>query len=165
MTEAIHSIVDYLVENDLKDIVLVGHSYGGMIITGVADRMPGRIRRLVYWNAFVPNNRESVSDMLPPEYIALFRAIAAQRGDGSVVLPSSVWREAFINDADLETAKRAYELLNPHPLRTLTDMIQLRTNPSELNVAKSSVNCTDDISLQYHYSWHPRLSRKLGLFA
>ena len=123
LTEAIQSIVDYLVENDLKDIVLVGHSYGGMIIIGVADRMPGRIRRLVYWNAFVPNNGESVNDMLPPEYIALFRAIAAQRGDGSVVLPFSVWREAFINDADLETAKRAYELLNPHPLRTLTDMI------------------------------------------
>ena len=60
MAEAIQSIVDYLVLNGLTDLVLVGHSYGGMIITGVADRVPGRIRRLVYWNAFVPNNSESV---------------------------------------------------------------------------------------------------------
>ena len=60
LTEAIQSIVDYLALNDLTDLVLVGHSYGGMIITGVADRVPGRIRRLVYWNAFVPNNSESV---------------------------------------------------------------------------------------------------------
>ena len=57
---AIESIVDFLADNDLTNIILVGHSYGGMIITGVADSAPGRIRRLVYWNAFVPNNGESV---------------------------------------------------------------------------------------------------------
>jgi pimeloyl-ACP methyl ester carboxylesterase len=54
LAEAIRSVVDYLVENHLSDIVLVGHSYGGMIITGVADIVPERIRRLIYWNAFVP---------------------------------------------------------------------------------------------------------------
>jgi pimeloyl-ACP methyl ester carboxylesterase len=62
LAEAIGSIIDYLVENDLKDIILVGHSYGGMIITGVADKVAGRIRRLVYWNAFVPRNGESIND-------------------------------------------------------------------------------------------------------
>ena len=51
LPEAIASIVDFLIAHDLKDIVLVGHSYGGMIITGVADRVGDRIRRLVYWNA------------------------------------------------------------------------------------------------------------------
>ena len=65
LAEAIQSIVDYLVENSLREIVLVGHSYGGMIITGLADIMPDRMRRLVYWNAFVPNNGESVTDMVP----------------------------------------------------------------------------------------------------
>src|SRR5262245_64316713 len=39
-----------------------------MIITGVADRVPDRIRRLVYWNAFVPNNGECLNDMVPPQY-------------------------------------------------------------------------------------------------
>ena len=58
LDEAINSIVDYLASNNLKDVMLVGHSYGGMIITGVADRAADRIRRLVYWNAFVPNNGE-----------------------------------------------------------------------------------------------------------
>ena len=143
LTEAIQSIVDYLVENNLNEVVLVGHSYGGMIITGVADRRPDRIRRLVYWNAFVPNNGESVYDMLPPQYIALFDAIAAERGDGSVMLPFPIWREAFINDADLDTAKRAYELLNPHPLKTLTDKILLTTNTGERKLEKSYINCTE----------------------
>jgi pimeloyl-ACP methyl ester carboxylesterase len=66
LDDAIKSIVDYLTEKNLKDVVLVGHSYGGMVITGVADRVPDRIRRLVYWNAFVPNNGESLNDMVPP---------------------------------------------------------------------------------------------------
>src|SRR5262249_58341101 len=75
LTEAIQSVLDYLHQQSLNDIVLVGHSYGGMIITGVADCIPQRVRRLVYWNALVPNNRESLTDMLPPHYVALFEAI------------------------------------------------------------------------------------------
>ena len=164
LAEAIQSIVDYLDVNALTDIVLVGHSYGGMIITGVADRVPGRIRRLVYWNAFVPNNGESLNDMLPRQYVELFESIAIERGDGSVVLPFPIWREAFINDADIETAQHAFNLLNPHPINTLRDKISLKANPIEMSIAKSYINCTEDISLPHHYPWHPRLSQKLGLF-
>jgi pimeloyl-ACP methyl ester carboxylesterase len=164
LAEAIESIVDYVALDDLEDLVLVGHSYGGMIITGVADKVPDRIRRLVYWNAFVPNAGESVTDMLPSGYVELFNAVAAERGDGSVVLPFPIWREAFINDADLETATRAYSVLNPHPLKTLSDKISLNANPAEMPIAKSYVNCTEDISLPHEYPWHPRLSQKLGLF-
>jgi len=164
LAEAIESIVDYLALNDLNDLILVGHSYGGMIITGVADRLPDRIRRLVYWNAFVPNDGESLNDMLPAQYVELFESIAVQRGDGSVVLPFPIWREAFINDADLETAQRAFRALNPHPIKTLRDKISLKANPIEMPFAKSYVNCTEDISLPHHHPWHPRLSQKLGLF-
>jgi pimeloyl-ACP methyl ester carboxylesterase len=164
LAEAIQSIVDYVIDGDLGDVVLAGHSYGGMVITGVADRVPERIRCLVYWNAFVPNNSESVNDMLPPYYVAMFDAIAAERGDGSIVLPFPIWREAFINDADIETARRAYKLLNPHPLRTLADKISLATNPSEMYMPKSYINATEDRSLPLRYNWHPRLSQKLGSF-
>jgi pimeloyl-ACP methyl ester carboxylesterase len=164
LDEAIQSIVDYLAANNLKDVILLGHSYGGMIITGVADRAGDRIRRLVYWNAFVPNNGESLNDMVPPIYLGLFDAIAAERGDGSVVLPFPIWREAFINDADLSTAQRTYDILNPHPLKTFSDKIALKTNPAEMTVAKSYINCTEDTALPHGYPWHPRLSEKLGLF-
>jgi len=164
LTEAIGSIVDYMIVTDLRDVVLVGHSYGGMVITGVADTLPDRIRRLVYWNAFVPNSGESLIDMLPPQFVQLFATMAAERGDGSVVLPFPIWREAFINDADLDTAERAYGVLNPHPLRTLTDKISLKVNPAEMTVGKSYVNCTEDTSMPHQYPWHPRLSQKLGLF-
>jgi pimeloyl-ACP methyl ester carboxylesterase len=130
LNEAIKSIVDYITQKNLKDVILVGHSYGGMVITGVADQIPDKIRRLVYWNAFVPNNGESLNDLVPPPYVALFDQIAAERGDSSVVLPFPIWREAFINGVDLASAQKAYDILNPHPLKTFCDKISLKTNPA-----------------------------------
>jgi pimeloyl-ACP methyl ester carboxylesterase len=56
----INDVVNVILFEDLRDIVLVGHSYGGMVITGVADRVPERIRKLIYLDAFLPNNGESV---------------------------------------------------------------------------------------------------------
>jgi pimeloyl-ACP methyl ester carboxylesterase len=160
LAEAIESIVKYLEDVGAEDAVLVGHSYGGMVITGVADRVPHRIRRLVYWNAYVPNDGESVIDQSLPHQVAAMEALAAERNDGSVMLPFPLWREAFVNDGDLETAQRAYGKLNPHPMQTFRDKISLSTNPADMDVAKSYINCTEDMVLP----WHPRLSEKLGLF-
>jgi pimeloyl-ACP methyl ester carboxylesterase len=55
----IEDVVNMILYEDLHDIILVGHSYGGMVITGVADRLPDRIKRLVYLDAFLPNDGES----------------------------------------------------------------------------------------------------------
>ncbi len=49
---------------DLRDILLVGHSYGGMVATGVADRAPERVRHLVYLDAFVPGDGQSLNDLV-----------------------------------------------------------------------------------------------------
>ncbi len=162
LEEAISSIVDYFTEGDINDAVLMGHSYGGMIITGVADRIPKRVRRLVYWNAFVPNNGECLNDMVPPHYVDLFAQL--EQEDGSVTLPFPIWREVFINDASAELALSAYEKLNPHPNKTFKDPISLSSNPAEMEIPKSYLNCIEDTSLPHSMPWHPRLSEKLGLF-
>jgi pimeloyl-ACP methyl ester carboxylesterase len=164
LSEAIESIVEYLEDTGSDDAILVGHSYGGMVITGVADRVLHRIRRLVYWNAFVPNDGESLLDMTLPHHVAAMEALAAERNDGSILLPFPIWREAFINDGDLETAQRAYNMLNPHPMQTFRDKIGLSTNPADMDVGKSYINCTEDIAGSHSHPWHPRLSEKLGLF-
>ena len=62
----IQDIVNVIVWEDLHDVVLVGHSYGGMVITGVADRVPDRIKHVIYIDALVPKNGECVNDILPP---------------------------------------------------------------------------------------------------
>ncbi|MSR13911.1 MAG: alpha/beta hydrolase [Gammaproteobacteria bacterium] len=162
LAEAIDSLVAFLGEADLHDVVLVGHSYGGMVITGAADRELARIRRLVYWNAFVPNDGEALIDMVPPQYLEMFESLVAT--DGSLLLPFSIWREAFINDADLALAESSYRKLNPHPWRTFSDKIRLTRNPAAFTVGKSYINCTEDTSLPHTLPWHPRLSQKLGLF-
>ena len=59
----IDDVVNTILYEDLRDIVLVGHSYGGMVISGVADRIPDRIKRLVYLDAMVPNDGESVTSL------------------------------------------------------------------------------------------------------
>jgi pimeloyl-ACP methyl ester carboxylesterase len=59
----INDVVNMLLFEDLHDVILVGHSYGGMVITGVADRVPDRIRRLIYIDAFVPQDGDSVMSL------------------------------------------------------------------------------------------------------
>lgn len=163
LEQAITSIVVYIEQHDLRDIRLVGHSYGGMVISGVADRLDGRIRRLVYVNAFVPLDGQCLNDMVPPHYVGLFDAVAAAN-DNAVMLPFEIWRDAFINDADLDLAKAAYAKLNLHPYRTFTDKIALKQALAALPVGKSYVNCRQDTALPHGLPWHPRLSERLGLF-
>src|SRR5258707_4888261 len=60
----IDDVVNTILFEDLHNIILVGHRYGGMVITGVADRVPARIHRLVYLDAMVPNDGESVMSIV-----------------------------------------------------------------------------------------------------
>ena len=61
LTTHITDIVNVILYEDLHDVVLVGHSYGGMVITGVADRVPERIKHVIYVDAFLPEDGESVN--------------------------------------------------------------------------------------------------------
>jgi pimeloyl-ACP methyl ester carboxylesterase len=78
----IDDVVAALDRGDLRDIVLVGHGYAGMIITGVAERAPRRLRRLVYVDAFVPSDGQSVMDLLPDGIAQKLRTQANNAGDG-----------------------------------------------------------------------------------
>src|SRR4029450_6150711 len=62
--EDVLAVIKY---EDLRDVVLVGHSYGGMVATGVVDRAGDRIAQLIYLDAFVPRNGQALVDLLPPE--------------------------------------------------------------------------------------------------
>lgn len=163
LDDAIGSLAEYLERNDLRHVRLVGHSYGGMVTSGVADRGLQRLTRLVYVNAFVPLPGECLNDMVPPHYVTLFDALSAQH-DGAVMLPFEIWRDAFINDADIALARSSYDKLNPHPYRTFTDKITLSRPLAHLPIGKSYVNCQQDTALPHGLPWHPRLSERLGLF-
>jgi len=95
---------------ELKDIVLVGHSYGGMVITGVADRLSERIAALVYLDAYVPESGQSMQDLRPRE---LPNALAAEP------TPAETFR---VNEADRAWVDR---LCTPHPVAAITERLQL----------------------------------------
>src|SRR5258705_3044140 len=63
----IQDVLAVIKYEDLRNVVLIGHSYGGMVATGVADRARERITQLIYLDAFVPKNGQSLLDLLPPQ--------------------------------------------------------------------------------------------------
>lgn len=109
----IEDIVNFLRFEKLSNVILVGHSYGGMIVTGVADRVPERIRHVIYLDAIVPADGDSVSTSFGPE---AGRQIERLVKDGFVVPP---WVRA----------DTPYPRDVPHPVKTYTDAIALK-NPA-----------------------------------
>ncbi|MBB3085258.1 alpha/beta fold hydrolase [Geodermatophilus sabuli] len=81
----VEDVVALLTCEDLEEVVLVGTSSGGMVVTGVADRVPERIAELVYLDAFVPQDGQCLLDLLTPERRSGFEALAEREGDGWLV--------------------------------------------------------------------------------
>ena len=82
---SVSSVVNAIVEADLDDVVLVGHSFGGGVIQRVAERIPERLRRLVFQHAFVYRDGESLLDNCPVDYAELFTSLAAGTSDATVL--------------------------------------------------------------------------------
>src|ERR1700745_1432679 len=85
----IQDVLNVIKYEDLRDVVLVGHSYGGMVATGVADRARDRISRLIYLDAFVPTDGQSLMDANPPATRQRMQELA-KAGDGWRVPPNPV---------------------------------------------------------------------------
>jgi pimeloyl-ACP methyl ester carboxylesterase len=116
-------VVSLLNRRNLRHVTLVGHSYGGTVITAVAEQVPERVRCVAYLDASVPQDGESNNDVLGPEMAARIRAIAREAGDG--------WRVPSppIADWNLPDSLSAWveQRLTPHPLRSLEQPVRLQS--------------------------------------
>ena len=123
-------VVNLIRWEDLDDIVLCGHSYAGCVITGVADRLPERIRALVYLDAFVLEDGQSLHSAVPPRLRDAQVSAANQSGDGWLVPPISA---EFFN---VNRADRAWvdAQCTPHPLATFQQRLVLRNTISPAKV-------------------------------
>lgn len=140
----ITDVVNLLIYEDLRDVVLVGHSYGGIVITGVADRVPERIGRLVYVDtAPLPDGIAQIDFNAPEERRAQEQQVAAQ-GEGWR-LPLPPWEEldegatlAGLGDAERRLMRgRAVA----QPFGTATQPLRL-SNPSREALPKTAIWCT-----------------------
>jgi len=110
---------------DLNDIVLVGHSYGGMVATGVADRARDRIAKLVYLDAFVPENGQSLFDLLPAQARSGRQDATATQGDGWLLPPNPSPPDTSPEDMAWITPRRRWQ-----PIGCFTQPLTLRSAAS-----------------------------------
>jgi pimeloyl-ACP methyl ester carboxylesterase len=109
----IEDVVGVIDNEELKDVLLVGHSYAGIVVTGVADLVAGRIKRLVYLDAILPLPGESWSSPQSPETVA--NRIKAADASGGLTLPAPDPEVFGLKGADREWVARRQA---PHPFAT-----------------------------------------------
>ncbi len=130
LTTHIDEIVAMFERENLGDVVLCGHSYGGMVIGGVADRAPERIRNLVFLDAVVPETGKSMNDYIFPGWRLLPVLIAVWLfGRGSKLTPPPPAWFFNVNKADRAMVSRR---LTAHPYATLSEKIRIGNNADRI---------------------------------
>jgi pimeloyl-ACP methyl ester carboxylesterase len=161
--DAVASLVAYLREHDLSDVVLVGHSIAGSFIAKAAEQAPELIKRLVFQGAFAAADGNALADEFPPEDAAFFGMADAAQG---FLLPFGVVRERACNDMDLATANAIYAGMSPIPVAYFTDKLDLKVFYELIGTGKiktSYVNPVNDFALPPgEYGSFPRFAQRLG---
>jgi pimeloyl-ACP methyl ester carboxylesterase len=150
------NVLDYEVEGS---VVLVGHSFGGAIISRIVELRPERCHALVYYSGFVPRDGESVADNLSAPMLEAIRQLAANSGDGSVELPYELFRGAFVNTADEATARALYLRFAPEPSVPIFEPLALPHNHLH-GIPTTFIACRHDLSLGPG-AFHPGQSSRL----
>jgi pimeloyl-ACP methyl ester carboxylesterase len=132
----IADVVSILEMEDLREVILVGHSYGGMVVTGAADRAPERIRRIVYLDAFVPENGKCALDYVVPERAARMRE-EGERVGSITPPPLSLWGITSQEDIDFVKPREVR-----HPYRTMSQKIVLKNEAALARLGKTFIYCS-----------------------
>lgn len=127
----IRSVLEF---EDLRDVILVGHSYGGMVATGVADQARDRVAKLVYVDAFVPRDGESSFGLQPPGNADAMRERARIGGDGWRISPNPMPPDTSENDKGWAAPRRL-----PQPIKTFETPLRLRHG--ELTLPRFYIYC------------------------
>ena len=131
-------VVGLLEAEELTDVILVGHSYGGIVITGVAARAKPRLKQLVYLDSAIVADGESLSDILPPEVIAGRRK--AGQASGGVSLPVPDARVfGLLEPKDIEWVQRH---MTPQPFGSFDQKMNWG-GPIGNGLPKTYVDCTE----------------------
>jgi pimeloyl-ACP methyl ester carboxylesterase len=140
----VEDIVNVILFEGLYDVILLGHSYSGMVIGSVVDRIPDRIGHLIYLDAFVPEHGKSMSDIQSNRSSNMFKKMVDENGDGWMLQPLSPDSDT-LGVTDKEDVQWLRSKLTPLPYRTLIEPAVL-TNPEAGNVSRTFIYCTEKTS-------------------
>lgn len=130
----VQDVVNVLFFEDLNDVILVGHSYGGNVITGVADRCPERLQQLVYLDAATPSDGDSSASRWPGR-LEQIEEQARREGDGWKVPPGDA-----PPDQPAAIVEWARPRRRPMPIKTMTTPVRLTRG--ETTLPRAFVYCT-----------------------
>jgi pimeloyl-ACP methyl ester carboxylesterase len=136
-------VVNVLRYEDLRDVVLVGHSYGGMVITGVADRAGDRIGHLVYLDAARPQHGESLADVTPAIMGAVHADMRVVEGTELVLWPGP---DNTYGVTDPATIAWMLERLTPHPWKAFKEPVRLDDEAAVGRIPRTNINCTETMA-------------------
>ncbi|WP_112261364.1 alpha/beta fold hydrolase [Lentzea terrae] len=134
----IEDVVGLVEAYDAHDVVLVGHSYAGQVVTGVADRVPDRIHKRIYLDAFVGDDGEAAIDLQPTTIAGHYRESVAGPGFGWLIPVRSLQVLGVTEQSDVDWLSAR---LTPHPWRTYTE--PLRLSGAVERVPAAFIECTD----------------------
>jgi len=140
----ITDVVNLLRYEDLSDVILVGHSYGGMVITGIADRAADRVGRLVYLDAANPRNGQSLVDVAGP-VIESTRPMGAVIDGVELVLLPAPGAAAFYGVTDPDDLRWMDERLTGHPWRCFEQKLELTNEDALWAIPQYHVVCTSKL--------------------
>jgi pimeloyl-ACP methyl ester carboxylesterase len=133
-------IANLITGEELTDVVLVGHSYAGLVISSVANRLPERIAHLVYLDAMVPEHGESAIDVLPITRMLIDQAAATAEPWRIPPLPELPGGALF---GVTDPADKAWlrTLISDEAVRCFQQPVQL-DNPETERIARTHIHCT-----------------------
>jgi pimeloyl-ACP methyl ester carboxylesterase len=120
-------------------VILVGHSYGCMVIGGVAEKIPNRIRRLVYLDGYIPEDGKTAFDLLPGLEDHFKKRSLSSQGKEWLVQPLDPTAWGVTDIDDIAWIKRH---LSPMPWHTHDQPIRIN-NPEAKKITKSYISCTE----------------------
>ncbi|UUV30755.1 alpha/beta hydrolase [Amycolatopsis roodepoortensis] len=133
----IDDVVDLIEDGRLDDVVLVGHSYAGMVISGVAHRVPERIAHLVFLDAMVPEDGEAAVDVLPVTKQLIDVAVDGWRVPPMPEQPPPL---GLFGVTDPEDAAWLRSMLSDHPVGCLQEPVRL-DDPAARTIPRTHVHC------------------------
>jgi pimeloyl-ACP methyl ester carboxylesterase len=136
----VQDLIEHLEAEEVEDAILVGHSFGGMAISGAADRVPQRIHHLVYIDTLLLEDGQAPFDLLPADVVATRRRLAQEQGGGVFIPCPPV--SAFGVPEDHPRADWMRRRLTPHPLGAFETPLRL-CHPAGNGLPRTYIACTD----------------------
>lgn len=140
----IEDVVALFEAQDLTDVILCGHSYGGTVITGVAGRVPQRIRELVFLDAPHPRHGENLCDASPGG-LSVFRELEREVDGVALTLFPTPELAAAFGLTEPEDVEWAMKHLTPHPMRCFLDRFDLADPAAVAAIPRTSIDCKETL--------------------